>query len=389
MNIHIVGTPRLMLFGMRSDEHLSRQLKAALAVRAEDDGRVLVARADVTATVITLGWLLDRRDVTLVDDAGNALLGVVGRSLVEPASGAVARQADPSGQTIRSGAPVAFARKLRRQEIVEALDLRRQPRVEVERRLFDLVYKGVTDIVTAHVWPTPAFHAVRALAAHGIKPNAVTLLGIALVLAAAACFSQGSWPLGLAAAWLMTFLDTVDGKLARVTGASSRLGDILDHGTDLIHPPLWWTCVAFGIAAGQGAESAREVGIACSVILATYALGRLCEVGFKRRFGFNAYLWKPFDSVLRSVIARRNVNLLFLSAGALAGQMLAAFTALAVWSVMSVGLQSVRFAQAVVAGRKGETVGNWLDLDAKPARVGRSPDRLIVRTVEVVPHRAA
>ena len=32
----------------------------------------------------------------------------------------------------------------------------------------------------------------------------------------------------------MTFLDTVDGKLARCTIASSKLGNIFDHGIDLV-----------------------------------------------------------------------------------------------------------------------------------------------------------
>ena len=42
----------------------------------------------------------------------------------------------------------------------------------------------------------------------------------------------------------MTFLDTVDGKLARTTLTSSKWGDIFDHGIDLVHPPFWY--VAWG-----------------------------------------------------------------------------------------------------------------------------------------------
>ena len=46
----------------------------------------------------------------------------------------------------------------------------------------------------------------------------------------------------------MTFLDTVDGKLARVTVTSSRVGHVLDHGVDLIHPPLWYIAWGLGLA---------------------------------------------------------------------------------------------------------------------------------------------
>ena len=44
-------------------------------------------------------------------------------------------------------------------------------------------------------------------------------------------------------------LDTVDGKLARCTGASSKWGNVFDHGIDLIHPPFWWWAWLHGLAA--------------------------------------------------------------------------------------------------------------------------------------------
>jgi phosphatidylglycerophosphate synthase len=49
----------------------------------------------------------------------------------------------------------------------------------------------------------------------------------------------------------MTFLDTVDGKLARVTLTSSRIGDVLDHGLDLLHPPFWYLAWGIGLATAM------------------------------------------------------------------------------------------------------------------------------------------
>ena len=46
----------------------------------------------------------------------------------------------------------------------------------------------------------------------------------------------------------MTFLDTVDGKLARVTITSTKLGNVFDHGIDLIHPPFWYLAWGMGLA---------------------------------------------------------------------------------------------------------------------------------------------
>ena len=47
----------------------------------------------------------------------------------------------------------------------------------------------------------------------------------------------------------MTFLDTVDGKLARVTLRSSPFGNVYDHSIDLIHPPFWWWAWIVGLPA--------------------------------------------------------------------------------------------------------------------------------------------
>ena len=61
----------------------------------------------------------------------------------------------------------------------------------------------------------------------------------------------GVFALGLLAAWLMTFLDTVDGKLARVSLQSSKLGHWMDHGLDIIHPPIWYWCWAQGLGQDE------------------------------------------------------------------------------------------------------------------------------------------
>src|SRR6185295_9499511 len=115
----------------------------------------------------------------------------------------------------------------------------------LERHLFDGSYKGITDLVTKWVWPAPARLVTGFCARNGIPPNAVTSMSFALVLLATWLFARADFGLGLVLAWLMTFLDTVDGKLARVTVQSSTFGHFLDHGLDLVHPPFWY--LAWGL----------------------------------------------------------------------------------------------------------------------------------------------
>jgi phosphatidylglycerophosphate synthase len=246
-----------------------------------------------------------------------------------------------------------YIRKLRRKSTLLALSLEEASPLEAERALFGKVYKGVTDLVTKYVWPAPAFVATRAAAAVGIRPNLITAIGFLAMLLASWLFFIGEIGAGLAAGWAMTFLDTVDGKLARVTVTSSRLGNWLDHGTDIIHPPLWWVCLAHGLAANDPASSGIVI-LACVTILVCYLVGRVVELGFHMLFGFNAFLFRPFDSAFRTIVARRNTLLIIMTAGVLLGRATEGFVACAVWSVISTLIQLARIATAWVESRHGK-----------------------------------
>ena len=227
--------------------------------------------------------------------------------------------------------------------------------------VFDSTYKGVTDIITGKVWPLPAFHVTRLLARIGIGPNIVTFVGILLTFIAAWRFARADWAGGLAAAWLMTFLDTVDGKLARTTATSTWIGGLLDHANDMIHPPLWWACVAIGLIAEPGGEPDRAIWASLGVIALFYLLGRIAEVRFKLSFGFNQFLWRPFDSALRQIISRRNIILLILTVGAVLNRVDRAFEAAALWCVITIGLQCIRWIQAELTRAAGRPIEIWLD----------------------------
>jgi len=161
----------------------------------------------------------------------------------------------------------------------------------------------------------------------------------------------------MVAAWAMTLLDTVDGKLARVTLTSSEIGNLLDHGNDLIHPPLWWLCLAHGI--GQAEPGHPWVWPACWIILATYIISRFLEKGFKAKFGFNPFMWRRFDSRFRMIISRRNIILLIMTVGLVAGMPAEAFALCAAWSMLSIMIQGVRYVQAVGHARL-EPIRAWL-----------------------------
>jgi len=249
----------------------------------------------------------------------------------------------------------AYAPRLRKTQPPFAFVLRPGEEGRAEAVLFRAAYKGITDLVTRYVWPLPARWLTAVLARAGVSPNAVTLASWGLVLGALAAFATGAFAAGLALAWLMTFLDTVDGKLARVTLRSSRVGHVLDHGLDLLHPPFWYA--AWGLALASGGPAWIEA--ATWIAVGGYVLGRLEEGIFLARFGFEIHSWRPLDSRFRLVTARRNPNLLLLTAGTAAGRPDLGLGAVAVWTLASLAFHAVRLAQAWSRARRGDRIRGW------------------------------
>jgi phosphatidylglycerophosphate synthase len=352
--LEVIGTCQQRIFGLAPAERLRRQLAA---LRADKRTRglpelVIVARADAVLDEGALLWLFDH-PLTVLASLDGEPLGIASSAEEVGRARVLLDRGEPQ---VRAGQK-QFVRKLRRRVEMVAVPLDRADVPALERLLYGNAYKGVTDLVTKYVWPWPAFHATRLCARLGITPNLVTGLGVLLMLIATWLFWRGTFGWGLAAAWAMTFLDTVDGKLARVTASSSRLGNLLDHGTDLLHPPLWWWAVTAGLVrVGVEAEQAWP---SFWLVIGTYVLGRVLEEVFKHRFGFNAYIWERFDSRFRTVASRRNILLLILTIGLFSGALVASWVACAFWSAASLAVQCVRFAQAAARARDGE-VRPWL-----------------------------
>jgi phosphatidylglycerophosphate synthase len=218
-------------------------------------------------------------------------------------------------------------------------------------------YKGVTDFVTLYFWPRPA-RAVTAICARlGITPNMVTSASLVLVLVAMWAFWHGHYGWGLVAAWIMTFLDTVDGKLARVTLNSSKFGDKFDHSIDLLHPPFWWWAWAVGLST-MGLSLSDE-SIALEVIIIGYIVQRAEEGLFEVVFKISPHMWQRFDSRFRLITARRNPNLAILTVAAIAGRPDVGVNVVAVWVAVCIIVHAVRFAQAGLARRHGP-LESWL-----------------------------
>ena len=230
---------------------------------------------------------------------------------------------------------------LKKRDAPYVLFISRSNYKSLELELFFGSYKGVTDFITKWVWPKPAFWFTNFCVRTGLSPNNITLMSYIFAIFAGILFWSGNYGVGLIMGWIMTFLDTVDGKLARVTVTSSRLGDILDHGLDIIHPPLWY--MAWGIGLGVVTISSFGVEVLIWLMFIGYIGGRICEGLFQFFVGsFDIFIWRRFDSFNRLITARRNPSLVLLTGGWMISRPDLGFLALVIWHLISTIILTIR-----------------------------------------------
>jgi len=230
----------------------------------------------------------------------------------------------------------------------------------IERASYQGSYKGVTDLLTKYLWPEWAFWLTRLAARIGLSPNTVTIIGAVFCVIATIAFWHAWYWTGLATGLVFMVLDTVDGKLARCTITSSRSGDILDHGMDLVHPPFWWYAWGAGLVA-YGRPLSGDVFWLCMVaIVGGYVVQRLIEGAFIALFSIHIHVWRRFDSWFRLITARRNPNMPILAAFLLVGRPDWGLVAVAIWTVASLAVHTVQLVEALVARARGRPVVSWL-----------------------------
>jgi phosphatidylglycerophosphate synthase len=231
----------------------------------------------------------------------------------------------------------------------------------VERAAYDASYKGVTDVLTLYLWRRPAFYLTRWAARANLTPNMVTMVGAILCLLAFFLFWRGEYWWGVLSGFVFMVLDTVDGKLARCTGASSKWGNVFDHGIDLVHPPFWWWAWEHGLAAYGRPLSPVYATMVLWAIIGGYVAQRLIEGIFMRRFGgMHIHVWRPIDSKFRLVTARRNPNMVILVAALLVGRPDTGLVLVSLWTIVSLIFHAVRLAQASEQAARGRKIVSWL-----------------------------
>jgi phosphatidylglycerophosphate synthase len=345
-----IGSNDTLIWGMTNLERLRR-----IAVA---QGLSIGAAADGPALLVDLGYAFDPAWLRIMADRPGY---AVTRGGVPVIAHVTAEAPDPAALVpiVQEEAEIEnHALRKRERPFMERLTPATVP--VIERASYLGSYKGVTDILTKYLWPEWAFHLTRLAARWGLSPNQITAIGAVFCVLATVAFWYGFYWIGLASGLIMMVLDTVDGKLARCTITSSWWGNIFDHGIDLIHPPFWWYAWGVGLVA-YGRPLPDTVLWACmAAIVGGYVVQRLIEGAFIGLFGIHIHVWRRFDSQFRLITARRNPNMPILLAFLAISRPDWGLEAVAIWTIVSLGVHLIQLVQAFAARAMGRPVTSWL-----------------------------
>ena len=373
---HVFETSKIHLWGLDAGQRLHRQLNEeskTLKDKKEHfswvdnagdipkSGRILIFNGRFVFENRTIQAVIDRPDCILQYEGDTAAVFIE----AEQAADTIAHMQEPSRKipadvtVISTDDLKSFDTNLRRSTKPLLEPVSQDRKSELENKLYGNAYRGITDLVTKFVWPRPAKRVVGVCARLGVTPNMVTTIGLLLVIAASFLFAHQYYALGLLAGWIMTFLDTVDGKLARVTINSSKFGHLYDHLIDLIHPPIWYIIWGGSLVGFSGAMGLSLDQMSWAIIIA-YISGRLVEGFFQLLGSCEVFTWRPLDAWFRLITARRNPCMILLTISVLAGRPDWGFITVTFWTVLTTIILNLRLVYALVIRFRQGPLSSWL-----------------------------
>lgn len=190
---------------------------------------------------------------------------------------------------------------------------------------------------------------LRYLADWPVTPHQMSLLTNLLAYGVALLWASGYlWPWALGAV-LVSVLDGLDGKIARVKGMSTRLGS-LEHSFDTLWEQVWYVALAWAAFAPHRYLPALALGVAL-LLLDTF--NRHIYMQFRQTAGRSLSESSPFDRRFRWMDGRRNTYLPYILIGAALGRPLWSLVAMVVHAGLTAVVYTVRASRHLRALDRG------------------------------------
>ena len=212
---------------------------------------------------------------------------------------------------------------------------------QVDGLLYRRTFKGVIDAVALYGYYHLVRWITRLLSRTRLAPNLFTVLSILAVWGAVPCFALGHLGWGTALAWAGVLLDSVDGKLARLTLHLSDAMGRVEHIAAMPGLGLWLLALGWHLTGGDLLQPS-PMSVACWVLLGTFLADKATSGVFRSLVGRELFDYRPVDAAFHLVAARRNIHLPL-------GAARAAYLAMAAWMAATLAFHLVRFARVLLA----------------------------------------
>lgn len=298
--------------------------------------RRLIQELVATRTACAVVFPGQSRGVAAVVRSEHAPLFESGRTLSEVLTGAVE---DGNIEAFDLSGFEAYIPNMRRTVLPFLLPIEDEKTLrEADDRLRSTVQKGVLEFVAKYLHPPLEFGVVRRIAHTRITPNMIT--GVVLVLSALSVASMAAGRLlaacGLAA--VVGVLDGVDGKLARLTVRSSKIGNHLDHAGGALFEGFWYLALGWHFATiGTGPDGTFAV-----ILVISYVVEKTVPGIFQALHGAEIHDYKDLDIKVRLIGSRMNNNVWVLLIGVLLGYSREMFYFVSVWMLATAGWHTLR-----------------------------------------------
>ncbi|MEC8990845.1 MAG: CDP-alcohol phosphatidyltransferase family protein [Candidatus Latescibacterota bacterium] len=290
----------------------------------------------VTATETTLVWLSAQHWHAVLEKSSAQFVGV--RQLAQGLNSTTVEQLDTYVPELRLTMPAFMIR------LTERSQLR-----HVDHLLYRRTFKGVIDAIARYGYYHLVRLLTRCLSRTTLSPNLFTVLSIAGIWLAIPCFATGHVALGCVSAWAGVLLDSIDGKLARLTLNLSDAMGTIEHLSAMPGLGLWFVAIGWHLTDGD-LWTPSVAMLSCWTTVACFLVDKVVSGEFRRRFGRELFDARPFDAFFHLFAVRRNMHLLVLTIGVAAGLVESAFVAMAAGMVLTLAIHVLRFAWIGLTG---------------------------------------
>jgi len=174
-----------------------------------------------------------------------------------------------------------------------------------------------------------------------ITPNQMSFLTYVVAGTVTFLLLSGQLLPGALLSFAVNVMDGLDGKLARVKGMASKLGQ-LEHSFDLLYEQSWYIALAWAVFRLMEDPLPLAVGF---VALLFDSLARHISMQFRQVMGVSLADYAPFDRRFRRFDGRRNIYTIYILLGAIFGKPFYALLAIALHAIVTSAVYACRAAK--------------------------------------------